>query len=196
MKQTFFKSIAFAAVAFGIAACAQPELPQDTYYRLEVTAPKAASAPLLDGVLEVDRFRADGLISGRPIVFSDGQGHLSEYHYHFWVEPPVDLLQHAMVSYLRGANLARHVVTPELRMKEDFLLTGKIKRLERDLADGKKVAVELEIGLKKVKEDKILVLKTYNRVLDQTDKGVNGAVQAMNAALADIYGEFLNDVRS
>ncbi|WP_417783677.1 ABC-type transport auxiliary lipoprotein family protein [Terasakiella pusilla] len=195
MKQTFFKSIAFAAVALGIAACAQPELPQDNYYRLEVTAP-AAGTPLLNGVLEVDRFRADGLISGRPIVFTEGNGYLSEYHYHFWVEPPVDLLQDAMVNYLRAANLAHHVVTPELRMKEDFLLTGKIKRLERDLTDGTKVAVELEIGLKSVKEDKILVLKTYNRVLDQTTKGVNGAVQAMNAALADIYGEFLNDVRS
>jgi len=195
MKSTLLKSISFGAVALGLAACAQPELPQDNYYRLAVSPPETGST-LLNGVVEVDRFRADGLISGRPIAFTEGKGHLSEYHYHFWVEPPVDLLQDAMVKYLRGANLATHVVTPELRMNEDYLLTGKIKRLERDLASGKNIAVEIEIGLKRNSDDKIMVLKTYTRMLEQSTKGVNGAVQAINAALADIFNEFLTDVRS
>ncbi|MDV7339984.1 ABC-type transport auxiliary lipoprotein family protein [Terasakiella sp. A23] len=195
MKATFLKSISFGAVALGLAACAQPELPQDNYYRLAVTPP-AAGNTLFDGVVEVDRFRADGLISGRPIAYTEGKGHLSEYHYHFWVEPPVDLLQDAMVKFLRGANVAKHIVTPELRMDEDYLLTGKIKRLERDLADGKNIAVEIEIGLKRTSDDQILVLKTYNRVLAQSARGVNGAVQAINGALAEIFNEFLTDVRS
>ncbi len=194
MMKTLFKSLSFGAVALTLAACAQPELPDDNYYRLSVT-PAPAGSVLLNGVLEVERFRADGLISGRPIAFTAGKGHLSEYHYHFWVEPPVDLLQDAMVKYLRGANLARHVVTPELRMEEHYLLTGKIKRLERDLASGHNIAVEIELGLKRTVDDKILVLKTYNRLLQQNGTNVHGAVQAINAALSDIYAEFLNDVR-
>ncbi|SCA57346.1 putative ABC-type uncharacterized transport system [Candidatus Terasakiella magnetica] len=194
MKNTLLTSLAFGASAFLLAACAQPELPQDNYYRLNVKTPTSGMVKL-DGVLEVERFRADGLISGRPIAYSEGKGHLSEYHYHFWVEPPVDLLQDAMVKFLRAANLAKHVVTPELRMDEHYLLTGKIKRLERDLASRDKVAVEIEIGLKRTSDDKIIVLKTYARELVQSDSGVNGAVAAMNAALSDIYAEFLNDVR-
>lgn len=194
MKNTFLKSISFGAVALGLAACAQPELPDDNYYRLSVTPP-ASGETILQGVLEVERFRADGLISGRPLAYTEGKGHLSEYHYHFWVEPPVDLLQDAMVKYLRGANIASHVVTPELRMDEHYLLTGKIKRLERDLSSGYNVALEIELGLKRTIDDKILVLKTYSRRLKQNGETVHGAVQAINAALSDIYSEFLNDVR-
>lgn len=194
MKQTFLKSISFGATALLLASCAQPELPQDNYYRLAVS-PAIQTTKHLDGVLEVERFRADGLLSGRPIAYTEGKGHLSEYHYHFWVEPPVDLLQDAMVKYLRSANLAQHIVTPELRMDEDYLLTGKIIRLERDLSDGDKVAVELEIGLKRHTDDKILVLKTYNRTLAQTSSGVQGAVSAMNIALSEIYAEFVNDIQ-
>jgi len=194
MKKSFFKSISLGAVILGLAACAQPELPQDNYYRLSITPP-AKGARLFKGVLEVDRFRADGLISGRPIAYTEGKGHLSEYHYHFWVEPPVDLLQDEMVKYLRSADIIQHVVTPELRMDEHYLLTGKIKRLERDLSAGHHVAIELEIGLKRTIDDKILVLKTYTRTLKQSEESVNGAVKAINTALSDIYAEFLNDVR-
>jgi ABC-type uncharacterized transport system auxiliary subunit len=178
-----------------LAACAQPELPQDHYYRLEVPTPQQG-LQTLDGVLEVERFRADGLLSGRPIAYSEGKGHLSEYHYHFWVEPPVDLLQEIMVDFLRASNIARHVVTPELRMEEDYLLTGKIKRLERILSNGNKIAVELELGLKRTSDDHLLVLKTYYRELEQDTQGVGGAVRAMNAALNEIYQTFLNDVKA
>ena len=104
MKKMFVSSLSIAAVALGLGACAQPEIPQDKYYRLNVTT-SAKAAVKLDGVLEVERFRADGLISGRPIAYSENKGHLSEYHYHFWVEPPVDLLQDAMVSFLRNARM-------------------------------------------------------------------------------------------
>lgn len=194
MIKTALKSISCGAALLTLAACAQPELPEDNFYRLSVTPP-TSGATLLQGVLEVERFRADGLISGRPIAYTEGKGHLSEYHYHFWVEPPVDLLQDAMVKYLRGANLASHVVTPELRMDEHYLLTGKIKRLERDLSAGSHVVVELELGLKRTIDDKILVLKTYARALKQNGTNMHGAVQAINAALSDIYAEFLNDVR-
>lgn len=194
IKKTIVSSLAIVGIAFGLVACAQPELPQDHYYRLNVSA-NTMAAVKLSGVLEVERFRADGLISGRPIAYSETQGHLAEYNYHFWVEPPVDLLQDAMVTFLRNANLADHVVTPDMRMSEDYLLTGKIKRLERNLIDGNQVSVEIEIGLKQSADDKILVLKTYARTLKQSGDTVQGAVDAMNVAISEIYTEFLTDVR-
>jgi ABC-type uncharacterized transport system auxiliary subunit len=194
MKKHILVAILISLSAVALSACTQPELPQDHYYRLQITPPPAGELKL-DGVLEVNRFRADGLISGRPIAYSEGKGHLSEYHYHFWVEPPVDLLQDAMVTFLRSAAIARHVVTPQLRMAEDYLLNVKIKRLERDLSAEPKVIVELEIGLKEVAQDRILVLKTYKRELAQTQEGVHGSVNAINRALTDIYTQFLDDVR-
>ena len=194
MKKTPVAFLSMAILALGLVACAQPELPQDDYYRLNVNNAVRAVVKL-DGVLEVERFRADGLTSGRPIVYSEKKGHLSEYHYHFWVEPPVDLLQNAMVTFLRTANLADHIVTPNLRIKEDYLLTGKIIQLERNLFNGNKVIVKIEIGLKRSLDDKILVLKTYVRQIKQSGNSVNGAVEAINVAVSEIFTEFLTDVR-
>lgn len=194
MTHRLFHSLALGFCALILVACAQPELPQDHFYRLNITT-SPSQQRLLDGVVEVERFRADGLISGRPLAYTEGKGHLSQYHYHFWVEPPVDLLQDAMIVFLRKANLARHVVTPELRMEADYLLTGRIKRLERDLSGNAKVAVEIELGLKRTGDDQILVLQTYSRELEQTGPGMTGAVAAINQALSDIYNQFLNDVR-
>lgn len=195
MKKTLIASLAFGAMALGLVACTQPELPQDNYYRLSIKQAEKGALKM-DGVLEVERFRADGLTSGRPIVYSEKTGQLSEYHYHFWVEPPVDLLQDAIVQFLRSAHVAKHVVTPDLRMNEDYLLTGKIKRLERNLGLQNKITVEIEIGLKQVSDDKILVLKTYTRELKQSGNSVSGAIDAMNTAIADIFTAFLTDVRS
>ena len=76
MKRSFLTSLSFAATALLVTACTQPELPQDHYYRLNVASPQQVSLKL-DGVLEVERFRADGLTSGRPIVYSKGNGNLS-----------------------------------------------------------------------------------------------------------------------
>lgn len=196
MKKIFATLTSTSLIALTLAACTQPELPQDHYYRLNLeTETGARTQPVLNGILEVERFRADGLISGRPIAYLNEQGHLSEYHYHFWVEPPVDLLQDAMVKFLRSANVARHVVTPDLRMDEDFLLTGQIKRLERVMGAENKVAVEVELGLKESRTNKILVLKTYNRELSQQSDGMQGAVNAINGALSDIYKTFLSDIK-
>ena len=83
-------------VAPVLAACAQPPLPQDHFYRLSVGAPGNPRAePRFKGTLEVGRFVADGLTAGRPVVYSmaDRPNELREYRYHFWTEPPPTMLR-------------------------------------------------------------------------------------------------------
>jgi len=189
------KSIMSLGLALGLTACAAPEVPKDVYYRLDVGA-ATAGTQRLNGVVEIERFRADGLISARALSYSETQGHLSTYHYHYWVEPPVDLLQAALIDYLRTAEIASHVVRPQLRMSEDFLITGHIKRLERDLSTDPAIRITLELGLKRTADDEILVLKTYERRLMQQGETVSGAIAAMQEALRDIYAEFLTDIRA
>jgi cholesterol transport system auxiliary component len=182
--------------ALGLAACAQPDLPRDHFYRLDVPAPAALPAPRLDGALMVDRFTAVGLVAGRSIVFSEAvrPSELSEYHYHFWVEPPAVMLQDGLVAFLRAARLAETVVTPGLRREPDHLLVGRIKRLEQVTGPAPKAVVELEFALKRVKDDRLIWLESYRSEVPARDGSVAAGVEAIGRGVADIYGRFLGDV--
>ena len=56
-----------------LAACAQPPVPRDQFWRLDSGQPvQHFEVPPIDGTVAVERLRAVGLISQRPILFSDG----------------------------------------------------------------------------------------------------------------------------
>ena len=185
----------FAMVAW-VAACAQEPLPQDSFYRLGPPAVAAPAAAPLRGTLEVDRFRAEGLGAGRAIVYSraDQPLRLNEYNYHFWAEPPAVLLQEQLVAYARAARLADRVVTPEMRIDAQHVLSGRIVRLEQVQGPNPHVVVALEMALRQVGSDRVPVLGTYERVEPASGATVGAAVVAIDRALNQIFSRFLADV--
>jgi cholesterol transport system auxiliary component len=180
-----------------VGACAQPPLPEDHFYRLQVaTSPAPFASPPLAGVLEVERFVADGLTAGRPIVWSkSGQPHaLSEYHYHFWVEAPTVLLRDQLVVQLRAAKVAKAVVTPEMRVNPDFVLSGKIQRLERVVGTMPQAVVELELAVRRTAGNSLSFMQTYRAEEAVATDSVAAAVAAINKALGAIYAKFTADL--
>ncbi len=142
-------------LVFGLAllatGCAgSGPVPEDHFYRL-VTAPAAQSgSPTLEGVLEIERFSADGLMQERPLLFSRGGGEFQvhQHHYHYWIEPPTQLLQEELAAYARRRGLAGTVVTPGARIRVDFAVSGRVRRFERIIGDGSpRVRVELRLEL-------------------------------------------------
>jgi ABC-type uncharacterized transport system auxiliary subunit len=180
-----------------LGACAQPEVPTDRFYRLDVALPETRLAkPALAGTLEVDRFVADGLTAGRPIVYSESgrPREVLEYHYHFWTEPPTIMLRDQLVTYLRAAKVADIVVTPKHRVEPDYELSGKIKRLEQIKGTPPRAVVELELALKRSADGQILLLDTYRIEAEAKSGTVGAAVDALNSALGLIYARFTNDI--
>lgn len=177
-----------------LGACAQPELPKDHFYRLQIHAPeRSTQSPLFKGTIEVERFLADGLTAGRPIVYSeaDTQHRLLAYHYHFWIQPPIVLLRDQLIDYLRTARLADMIVSPELRSRPDYRLTAKIKRLEKVVGPKPSAIVELELGLQDTHKGKIVHLANYRVEVGAQSQSVSDAVIAMNRALTEIYARFV-----
>ena len=148
------------------------------------------------GRLKSSALSADGLTAGRPIVYSrsDRPRELKEYHYHFWTEPPPVMLRDQLVAYLRGANVASAVVTPELRVAVNYALTGKIKRLERVIGvspGSAKAVVELELGVRQTAGERLLFLDTYRVETEAAGDTVGAAVDAINEGLKRVFALFV-----
>lgn len=194
------KSVVAVVLLVTLAACAaQAPVPQDKFYRLQaIAAFEPLSAPLLPGVLEIERFTADGLTAGRPIVYVDAAdpNQLREYHYHFWTQAPTIMLRDELVTYFRKAGIATNVVTPEMRLEADYTLGGRIRLLEQVIGSKKSTAMELEISLRNPRDGKLLFLKSYRHEVEQSTVGVAAAVDSLNEALNIIYADILADLKN
>ena len=192
-----YKALVIAGVLAGLLnACGgAPVVPDDQFYRLQAAKPSAGKK-LFPGTIEVDRFVADGLTAGRPIIYSEtGKSYqVKEYHYRFWTQPPTVMLRDELVTYLRHAKIADVVVTPEMRLAADYVLTGKIRRLENIIGTPPKAVLEIELGLRKSSGGKLIFLDTYRVEMESSGKGVGNAVASLNTALTSIYGKFVDDL--
>ena len=175
-----------------------PPVPEDNFYRLQaVYADEPFSKKFLPGTIEVERFVADGLTSERAIVFSEigTPNQVKAYHYHFWIKPPTVMLRDELVSFLRTSKISDAVVTPEMRVRATYAITGKIKHLEQIRAkDQTRTLLETEFGLRRPNDGKLLFLDSYRIENVAGGTGVAAAVDSLNTALSIIYADFLADI--
>ena len=208
----------------GLTGClgSAPPIPRDHYYRVMVAPPSRSAASqtasiegaaglgqpglgrpdsgaaivAYPGVLSVAQLAADGLLRERPLLYSTtgSATEMQQHDYHYWMDPPTRMLQLQLVDYLRASGLARSVVTPDLRIKADYEVNGRIKRLERLLGGGPaRVVVELELSLVARPDNELIVIGTYSAEAIAGDDGVESSVLALNQALGQIFERFLAD---
>ncbi len=185
-----------ALTSCGVVGPSQP-LPEEHYYRLELSAPKSAASSL-QGVLVVDALEAAAIYSRRPIVYSEDPQHLSlqEYHYHFWTDPPPRLLQRALVSYLRQAQPTATVADEAGRALWDYRISGRVLRFERlRVSGGWQIALELELRVDAAGERRPLLVKSYARDPVASGESMEATVQAFSQGTAEIFGNFVTDLR-
>lgn len=194
------RGVALIALGLLIAGCAaQPPVPSDKFYRLQaVFAAEVSPSPKFAGNFEIERFTADGLTAGRPIVYMEASdpNQLQEYHYHFWTQPPTVMLRDELATYLRKAKIADNVVIPEMRLEPQYVMTGRIRKLEQVIGQPNRTRMELEIAVRQPSNGKLLFLKSYEHETTQNSPGVPAAVDSLNEALNIIYSDLLADLRA
>ncbi len=182
-----------AALAIALSGCVAGPAPSDHFYRLEAGPPtKTFERPPLPGTIEVRRFRADAVTAERRIVLRrEGEPMLQPHLYHYWTDVPTTTLQVELVRYLREASVADRVVTPESRVQGDYVVTGRILRLERVLGNGRpKVDVAIEFALIRESSRDLIVLDTYREELEVPSDDVAAAATAFGRALNRIFAQF------
>lgn len=173
-----------------------PPVPRDHYYRILVPALVRSEVPVLRGVVAVAPLEADGLLRERPLLYSaSGQSYEMQQHdYHYWVDPPPRMLQLQLIDYLRDSGLANTVIAPDLRVKADYNLSGRIKRLERLLGGGPpRVVAELELALIENTTQRLILVRSYDAEVLAADESITASVTALNIALSRIFEDFLTD---
>jgi len=191
-------SLLIAPVLAGCFGSAPP-VPREHYYRLLVPTPVQSSVEIpLPGVVTVELLQADGLLRERALLYSEsGQSYeLQQHNYHFWNDAPPRMLQDQMVAYLRRSGVAGLVVTPDTRVRSDYRVSGKARRLERQLGGGPpRVFVEIELALLRVSDETLLVVESYTAEEPAADDSVEAAIVALNRATARVFDRFLSQVR-
>ncbi|MBT3558877.1 MAG: hypothetical protein HN644_13740 [Rhodospirillales bacterium] len=179
-----------------VSACtAQPPATQDRYYRISVGQPSAAGT-ILSGTLVMEPFVAEGLVAGRAIIHveSEDSTSLQEYNYDFWAEPPGIMIRDELMAYLRDANVAGAIVTPEMRAQADYILSGHVSRLEMVRGPEPKAYVELDIAVTKDSNGKVVMVKSYGLSVAASDGTVKAGVAAANQGIEAIFEQFLKDL--
>ncbi len=177
-----------------LVACASGPAERDRFYRLEVPAPTPPlPEPVLPGVLEIDRPRADHLVRERKILRSEGAGatELIPYAYDFWVDSPTSMVQRELARWLEASGAIRRAVLPEAGVRERWLVSGRLERFEY-VAPAGHVLVVLELRLKDQQNGRLLVQRRYSAQAPAAG-GVAAAVPAFGEALAGIFEQFVAD---
>ena len=101
-----------------------------------------------------------------------------------------------MVAYLRHSGVAGMVVSPDMRIRPDYQVGGKVKRLERLIGGGPpRVFVEIEFALLRVSDEQVLVVDSYSAEEAAANDSVEAAIVALNRATARVFERFLAQVR-
>ncbi len=192
-------AVILAGLALALVACSQPPVPRDQFYRLTGGAPSARFAtPPIDGSLAVNRLRADGLVSQRPILFtSREQPHrLEQHNYDYWVEIPPVMLRDALMVYFEQANLAHTVVLGDARHRAGCELSATLRRMEHITEAGKPstAVIEIQVRLQRVNDRAMLLSRTYH--VEQVAAGltVDATATAFDQALAALFARLLSDL--
>lgn len=183
-----------------LAGCASPgALPEDHFYMLpDPHAATVLHTPLLEGTLAVTRLRAAGVRNERAMLYIEEAHPLQilRYHYHYWSEPPTELIRNHLVAYLRKLGVATQSVTYMPGMEADAVVRGELLRFERELgATGTGVHVEIELSYMPKGRTAPLWSKAYRAQTQARNASIDATVAAFSIALQQIYAEFVRDLQ-
>lgn len=186
-------------VATLLGCAAGKPIPEDNFYRLSpATAAPAGAAPMVDGVIEVDRIDAFSLYHERAVLYTmaDEPNRLLRHHYEHWADTPVNIIRDHFVDYLRGRKVAELVSGAAGEARGDLRIELELRGFERVLANGGRVSARIELAavVRRPADARPLLMQTYETSVVAANQSMSATVQAFSAALEQIYGDLLEDL--
>lgn len=124
-------SVAACGLMLFLSACGGKIL-YPKYYSIDVPATPAAVAVhrQFPGTLAVRRFESAPYLRQKRIVYRPAPEEIGFYDYNHWVDDPAEMVTTAVIDSLRSSGLFRSVVRYDSRSQQDYLMAGRVERLE------------------------------------------------------------------
>jgi ABC-type uncharacterized transport system auxiliary subunit len=190
------RAATFAALLLAVG-CAGGPAPQDHFYRLEVPPPQRTRM-VLDGTLLVERPTTDALTRERALLHRDSESsvEVTPYKYHLWTDAPDQMVERAIIDYLREAGVAGEVASRRVDLNPRWVLDTRIARMEHMLSGPDRVVVEMDMRLSPATGSRPRLIKTYRVEQPVSGSDVEGAARAFGSAVGAILGQFVKDLEA
>lgn len=175
-----------------IASCGGGRRP--TYYALEVPpAPdRALTDPRFPGTLAVCRFDTPPYLRQGRIVYRESPEEIGFYEYHRWAAQPAETVTTAMITALRSSRLFSLVKRYDGHNEQDYLLVGRIERLEEiDYGGPVRVQAQIAAELVNLRTGSTEWTGDAAAMLNVESRNVNSVVDAMNRAVQNSIDQLL-----
>ena len=181
LDRRLVKVAAWGLLVFGITSCGSQRpirYYQVTYPTKSLTAPDAVNTPLL-----VRTFQASHLYLDDKIVYGFDSPEMGTYEFHRWSEPPVEILQNALVRGLRASGRFKAVYTMRADPDARFILNGQLYDFKE--VDGSAILARLnyEVRLRDRKSGTTVWQHSYSYDEPASEKSVPAFVLAMDRNL-------------
>ena len=167
-----------------IASCGGGRRPH--YYALEIPpAPvQTLSAPRFPGTVAVCRFETPSYLRQGRIVYRENPEEVGFYDYHRWAAEPAETVTTAMIEALRSSRLFSTVKRYDGHNQQDYLLVGRIDRLEEiDYGGPVRVGAQISAELVNLRTGATEWTGNAPQTLNVDNRNVDSVVRAMNRAV-------------
>lgn len=167
-----------AALVLGLAGCggARPL----KYYQITYPTSAAVSPDAINTTLMVRAFEASHLYLDDKIIYGFDSPEMGTYEYQRWAEPPVEILQNAIVRGLRSTGRFRAVYTLRANANGQFILAGQLYDFREVDAGGISARLSYEVRLRDRKSNSTVWTMVYNHDEPAPEKSVDAFVRAMD----------------
>jgi ABC-type uncharacterized transport system auxiliary subunit len=164
-----------------------------SYYTLNLPAPPDPPATEdAKATVAIREFSAPAYLRRGTIVFKTSPESVGFYQYQRWAVDPCDLVTDTVRDRLSATGLFAHVKRYDGRPDAEYLLTGRLEKLEEiDYDGGAKVVVAISAQMIKVDTGATVWTKTATKLGNVEKREVPAVVSAMSNAMDGAMQELL-----
>jgi ABC-type uncharacterized transport system auxiliary subunit len=168
------------------------------YYHLTYPSETPVGEGAIDATLMIRTFEASHLYLDDKIVYGFSSPEMGTYEYQRWEEPPVEMLQNALVRGLRSSGKFGGVYTIRAEANAQYTLSGHLYDFKE--VEGEPILARLnyEVRLRDRKSgivvwthpyhhDEPAAQKSMSSFVEAMDRNVNRSVQEVQAGLLEYF---------
>jgi ABC-type uncharacterized transport system auxiliary subunit len=167
-----------ALLVLWLAGCAAPK--PIKYYEVNFPTKSFVAQDAIDTTLTVHAFEASPLYLDNKIVYGFDSPQMGTYEYERWVEPPVAIIQTALVRGLRASGRFRGVYTTRADLNSRFMLGGYLYDFKEVDEPNIVARLSYEVRMRDRKTGNTVWSHFYRNDEPVSEKSVSAYVTAMS----------------